>query len=418
MKIKPFRILCWFDYVATTGFSTVSQNLMARFRKYYGDNMHVDILAINYFGERFRPDPLTDIIPATKADETDKGGYGRYAFLNSIEYNDYDLVFTINDLGVVRGFWGEPEDDMLTKLKILKAKKIKENRKWPKLIWYFPVDSPPFDFWCKGLEFFDALVTYTNYGKDEVVKQNPLLKTKIKVIYHGVNEKHFYPMEDKDRKYWRKEYFGEAADKFIIGNINRNQFRKNIPRTILAFAEFKKVMPNTFLYLHMANDDHMGWDLRRICYQVGLKEGRDFMLPADAIRHAGASIEMLNAIYNSLDAYLTTTTGEGWGLSLIEAMACKIPVVAPMHTSISEIAGEMGEGRIFEYDACETFVSRYDSTVRFETIEEDIVEALNKVFFYTPRGREAILQSAFDFTQTITWDFIADQWIELFNKLL
>ena len=45
-------------------------------------------------------------------------------------------------------------------------------------------------------------------------------------------------------------------------------------------------------------------------------------------------------IYNLSDVVISTALGEGWGLSLTEAMASGIPVIFPNHTSVTEIIGE------------------------------------------------------------------------------
>ena len=49
------------------------------------------------------------------------------------------------------------------------------------------------------------------------------------------------------------------------------------------------------------------------------------------------TLEQLNLIYNAGDMLLTTARGEGWGLSVSEALCVGLPVVAPKHTSFAEI---------------------------------------------------------------------------------
>jgi hypothetical protein len=48
--------LCLLDYVARTGFGTVSKNIIKELKKHYGDDLYLDIIAINYFGEPFNFD--------------------------------------------------------------------------------------------------------------------------------------------------------------------------------------------------------------------------------------------------------------------------------------------------------------------------------------------------------------------------
>jgi len=124
-----------------------------------------------------------------------------------------------------------------------------------------------------------------------------------------------------------KEYFGKNADNFIVTNVNRNQSRKDIPTTIFGFLEYwLEYDKNAFLYLHMNPKDPMGWHLRTVLAQTQLREGERLCFPSRRLRRR-SPFEKLNRIYNASDVYLTTATGEGWGLSITEAMACKLPTV-------------------------------------------------------------------------------------------
>ena len=60
----------------------------------------------------------------------------------------------------------------------------------------------------------------------------------------------------------------------MFTNLNRNQQRKDIPRTIAAFAEFHRQIPESLLYLHMAKKDQ-GWDLPEITQAYGFDITKD-----------------------------------------------------------------------------------------------------------------------------------------------
>jgi len=166
---------------------------------------------------------------------------------------------------------------------------------------------------------------------------------KINVLYHGNNSNQFYPLSNKEIADFRNEYFGKNANNFIVTNVNRNQPRKDITTTIFAFIEAKErwkqegLTNEPFLYLHMNPKDPMGHDLRAILLQTDLVENVDYMLLDKKTADEGATIEVLNKIYNASDVYLTTTLGEGWGLTLTEAMATKTHVICPLSTSVIEI---------------------------------------------------------------------------------
>jgi len=114
---------------------------------------------------------------------------------------------------------------------------------------------------------------------------------------------------------FRKQYFGPLADTFIITNVNRNQQRKDIPRTIAVFEEFRKHVPNSTLYLHCAIKDQ-GWDLAEVCKTFGFDTSKDVIFPKNFGPNQGYPREVLNLIYNASDVVISTTLGEGFGLCL------------------------------------------------------------------------------------------------------
>lgn len=408
MKGK-IHILCLFDYQCTTGFATVSHNVVRELKKKYGERLYLDILAINYFGEGTEPDERTRIYPAAMllAGTPQQDAFGRGAFLGLLQETDFDGIFIIQDYGAIL--------PMAPLLKDIKDKKRKAGRKTFKSIFYFPVDHTPVPDSFENFDAFDKIVTYTEYGRSEILKLRPELRSRLEVVLHGTNPKNFYPLSPERISRFRQDYFGKNAGKTIITNVNRNQPRKDIPTTIWSFQEYQQQYnSNSLLYLHMTPKDEMGWDLKRILKQTRLKEGIDYLLPDEQMYDAGASMETLNAIYNASDIFLTSTTGEGWGLTITEAMACRCPVVAPNHTSIIEI-GKNGE-RLFTLENFYPYVSRYDNSVRLQCDYLEAAERLNDAC--TNREvTKAKVEAAYQFTQSITWEAICRRWSDLFSKV-
>lgn len=370
--MNPTKILCLFDYNSFTGFAQVSKNLIQCWKRTFGKNVQFNIVAINYFGDDYAEDDNVNVISA-KLKDIAKDDFGRHVFLATILKEDYDAVFILQDLGVIV--------PIIKHLEEIKQKRKAENRKSFKSFFYFPVDFELNSMLVNKLEFFDELYTYTNWGKEMVAKWNPKLQTKVKVVHHGNNPKDFFYHSDwlKISKF-RREYFGEKnAHKFIIGNVNRNQSRKDIPNTILGFYEYReKYNTDSLLYLHMNPTDPMGWNLRTIFSQTGLVEGKDFMFPPEDDYNKGADIQKLNFIYNSIDLFITTTTGEGWGLTLTEAMATRRPIIAPIHTALTEITNN---GHfVFGLTNLRPAVAMVDNIIRYQTDIEEIADTINDVY--------------------------------------
>jgi glycosyltransferase involved in cell wall biosynthesis len=411
MKRKPFRILALFDYNSFTGFATVSKNLVKNWQRTFGDDMKLDIVAVNYFGEDYSEGENIRVISAKRRDVAEDD-FGRYVFMRSIMDIDYDLVFILQDLGVVV--------PVIPHVKKLLEDKKNGNRKQFKSILYFPVDFALTPNLVVGLDFFDVLATYTEFGKQNVLRLRPELKPKLKVVPHGNNMENFYPLPAEEADAFRKEYFKDNSDKFIIGCVNRNQSRKDIPTTIFGFLEYwEEHNKNSFLYLHMNPKDPMGWHLRTILAQTPLREGVDFAFPPEEDYNKGADVIKLNKIYNSIDCFLSTATGGGWELTVTEAMSAKKPVVIPKHTSFEHLGGQNGE-RAYFLETLYPIVAMVDNIIRFQSDLYEIAEVLNQV--YKDKKSRALdqtlkIEKAFKFVENHDWKEIAKSFSEDIKRL-
>jgi glycosyltransferase involved in cell wall biosynthesis len=411
MTRKPFRILALFDYNSFTGFATVSKNLVKNWQRTFGDAMRLDIVAVNYFGEDYSETDNIRVISAKRRDVAEDD-FGRYVFMRSIMDIDYDLIFILQDLGVVV--------PTIPHIKKLLDDKKNGNRKQFKSILYFPVDFALTPNLAVGLEFFDVLATYTDYGKNHVLRLRPDLKPKVKVVPHGNNMENFYPVPSEEAQSFRKEYFKENADKFIIGCVNRNQSRKDIPTTIFGFLEYwEEHNKNSFLYLHMNPKDPMGWNLKTILAQTPLKEGVDYGFPPVEDYNKGSDVSKLNLIYNSLDCFLSTATGGGWELTVTEAMSAKKPVVIPKHTSFEHLGGQNAE-RAYFLETLYPIVAMVDNIIRFQCDLYEISDVLHQVYLdKTSRAIDQTLkiEKAYKFVESHDWKEISKSFSDDIKRL-
>jgi len=410
--MKQKKILCWFDYVARTGFATVSKNIVNEIKKYYGNEFILEIVAINYFGEDYMQDEFT-LVTSAKLNDVKGDDFGRNYFLKRLKEIDYDGVFVCQDLGVVV--------PIIEVMQFIKNEKREQNKKQFKSIFYFPVDCKLLKQITKDIEFFDTLVTYTEFGRNEVYRIRPELKGKVKVVPHGNNSKDFYPLPDEERKKFRDEYFGENANKFIITNVNRNQPRKDIPNTIFGWIEARQNwpsnLPEPFLYIHCHPTDPMGWDLRAILWQYDdLVEDEHYKLLPKKYEQTMAGIDVLNSVYNASDVYLTTTLGEGWGLTFSEAAACKVPVIAPYTTSFMEMSGYGKNAYMLEtiYPCCQF----NDNVVREQTdiyeISENIIQVAKDKISKAKDLQDKINRN-YEWVRKLEWTQVCKSWIEYFK---
>lgn len=158
-------------------------------------------------------------------------------------------------------------------------------------------------------------------------------------IPHGVETSVYKPMD----RVQAKEFCGFPKDRFVVGMVAANKgmpSRKAFTENIGAFAELKKHHDDVWLYLHTstgANSEYQGQNLPEYLNYLGLKPGRDYAFPDQYSNLLGYPQEWMVAAYNSMDVHLLVSMGEGFGIPILEAQACGVPVITGDWTAMPEI---------------------------------------------------------------------------------
>jgi glycosyltransferase involved in cell wall biosynthesis len=415
-KKKRKELLLYADFDCVTGFAQVAKNLVDNWSK--DEDLIITVFALNNHSQQpYMYKENVKVIPAITSSMEKKDYLCRIELLNIIYKIDFDVVFFLNDIEV----FSQMEEHLLK----VKNEKKKEKRPPFKSIIYFPIDSEPRPSDLKVLNFFDEVVTYTEYAKG-VMK--PILSDtqfkKVKVISHGVDTNVFYPVPMFDVA--KQAQLGIPINKdekpFIFGTVNRNSARKDLASLIVGFALFKHPSnANAVLYLHCNSNDRAGINIERLCDRVGLEFGKDVIVPKDFNENKGVSSEELNLIYNSFDCFVTTTTAEGWGLSVTEAMATKKLVLCPKHTSLTEITDNGSLALTFMFSQQTVFVNDYEK-IRYTTNPNEVATLLGVAYNLendTDENKESvkgIIERAYEKVSKLNWEGIADEFKKLIDK--
>ncbi len=131
------------------------------------------------------------------------------------------------------------------------------------------------------------------------------------------------------------------SGKFLVISVSDNHGRKNLADAIKVFAAFARGKEDALLYLHTNPVDN-GFDLLAVVSRLGIRP--QVMFPSDLGLSGAHELDTsrLAVLYNAADVYLSTSSGEGFGLTLAEALACGLPVVAQSFSAIPEVVGEGG----------------------------------------------------------------------------
>ena len=247
---------------------------------------------------------------------------------------------------------------------------------------------------------------------------------KIGIIPHGMDRYKFQPLFDKQSL---RAKYDIPQDMFVFGNINKNQPRKDIGTTLLAFAEFKQwfesqpVTPNrpskVGLYLHCYHSDKTGIKVYVACERLGLVIGKDVFLPIeDKYNSNSYSTQEMNEVYNCLDCFVSTTTAEGWGLTITEAMSVGLPIICGNHTSLTEIT-DNGDLVYIVNDLVPHFQIEDAENVRLVLHPKSVCEQMINAWKDSATRKVSIKNYEHKFAE-YNWDKIADQWKLSIKRLL
>lgn len=210
---------------------------------------------------------------------------------------------------------------------------------------WVPIDHEPVppmvrDFFRKAEHV--TPIAMSQFGQRELQKALP--GRVVEYVPHGIETDVFKPLSADDRLAAR-ESFGVDEDTFVVGVVAANQAnpsRKSYGEIIQAFARFARQREKTLLYLHTCKDDRFGGvDLLPLLEACGLSPDQVKIVPQyDYITGLLGDDYMMRA-YNVMDVLLNPAMGEGFGIPIIEAQACGVPVIVSDFSAMPEV-GKVG----------------------------------------------------------------------------
>jgi len=178
--------------------------------------------------------------------------------------------------------------------------------------------------------FADHIIAISENTKRDIVRTLGIPQERITVIYEAAPE-HYQPVKNVSQlKRITKRY--QTGEQYLlhIGTLNP---RKNLSFLIEIFAELIKSNPR----LNLVISGKAGW------YYEGLFRQVDQLGLSGRVKFIGYVPEADKpALLSGAYAFVFPSRYEGFGLPVLEAMACGAPVVAANVSAIPEVVGKGG----------------------------------------------------------------------------
>lgn len=172
------------------------------------------------------------------------------------------------------------------------------------------------------------ILTVSESTKRDIIRYFKVPEDKIKVTYLGVKDD--IKRKEKSEIDYLYEKFSIPRDKKLLMYVGNLKPHKNLERLLVAFSRLKDNKECSLLLVGKAFEN----------YNV-LEDREKELNISDNVIHTGiVSEDELVDLYNLVDLFVFPSLYEGFGLPIIEAMACGTKVVSSNSSSLPEVGGE------------------------------------------------------------------------------
>ncbi|MDP3972346.1 MAG: glycosyltransferase family 4 protein, partial [Candidatus Nanopelagicales bacterium] len=210
---------------------------------------------------------------------------------------------------------------------------------------------------------YELVWKYTNpiamsrFGQTQL---EALLNRPVPMIPHGASGS-FHPVSPTDPGRFRgktistKEAAKAAFDlsgKTVVLRVDRHIYRKNYAAFFRVMRPILQQRPDVVCVIHCRPQDEYGNLYDLISREPGAVNHDpnsifgwshpQYILTSAHDSWRGLSDDDLNVLYNAADLLVSPTMAEGFGLTLLEALACGVPVVSTDYSAITEVVGPGG----------------------------------------------------------------------------
>ncbi|MEE9614011.1 MAG: glycosyltransferase family 1 protein [Thermodesulfobacteriota bacterium] len=176
----------------------------------------------------------------------------------------------------------------------------------------------------------DAIITLAQKGKDDITKHYGVPPEKVSVVHTRVDEKSFFVRSEEEVTAVKRRY--DLPDRFILypaASLPHKNHRRLLQAFKLVRGEGRE---GDLKLLLVGSRDYGREELERNIRELALEE--------DVILLGWLPYEDIPPLYSAALALVFPSLHEGFGMPVVEAMACGTPVVCSGIEPMGEVAGD------------------------------------------------------------------------------
>jgi glycosyltransferase involved in cell wall biosynthesis len=235
-----------------------------------------------------------------------------------------------------------------------------------------------------GLRYANHVVTVSSHTAAEVSCNLQINTKNISVVPNAVNKK-FHLLSSKENFIFREQN-GISSTTLCLLNVGSNNIRKNLDSVLELLLRLKT---NGFpVQLWKAGSDFNST-------QKQFLQANN--LVQDVIYFGEPSDSTLVKLYNAADILVAPSLYEGFGMTILEAMACGTPVITSNTTSLPEVAGDAA-----------ILVDPLDISAMFEAVSR---------LRGDPHFYQSFIVKGFERSQQFTWEKTAEKLAKIYEQV-
>tara|TARA_B100001939_G_scaffold215342_1_gene185195 strand:+ start:1953 stop:3386 length:1434 start_codon:yes stop_codon:yes gene_type:complete len=207
------------------------------------------------------------------------------------------------------------------------------------------------EFFYESCDLIMNISKQTHAIVQDVCTNKPRTEWDSTYVPHGINEKDFYPITEKEEllemRKFKNQVIGNRPNDFVLLYVNRNIRRKMVGDSLLAFQHFVNQLPpekrsRVTYVMHTQPVDQNGTDLPKLI---------EHLMPEVNVVFSQQKLEakQMNYLYNIADVTMNLASNEGFGLGTCESLMAGTPIIVNVTGGMQDQCGFKVRDKLLTY---------------------------------------------------------------------